>query len=159
MAKKTKSLFVSHDLNARNDSKIIKLRMEHGWHGYGLWWALVEMLGETGDYQLSADYKTLAFGLQSEENIVKSIIEDFNLFVVKDGFFFSKSLRMRMKIKDAERKKKSDGGKKGNEIRWSKETKFLQSSQSTREAERMKSVYGEEVEQDPLRNKTTKYEV
>jgi hypothetical protein len=133
--------------------------MEYGWQGYGLWWALVEMLGETADYQLSADYKSLAFGLQAKENTIKSIIEDFGLFVVKDGFFFSKSLRNRMKIKDAEHKKKSEAGKKGNEIRWKKEEKQPQkTAQELRAEKRMREVYGTEIEQDQIRNKVIKWE-
>jgi len=160
MGKKTKSLFVSHDLNARNDSKILKLRMEHGWQGYGLFWALVEMLGETADYQLPADYKALAFGLQAKENTIKNIIEDFGLFVVRDGFFFSKSLRNRMKIKDAEHKKKSEAGKKGNAIRWKKEEKQPpKTAQEVRAEKRMQDVFGDEIEQELIRNKSTKYEV
>ena len=149
-----KSLFVSHDLNARNDNKIIKLRMAHGWQGYGLFWGVVEMLAESSDYQLPLDYKALSFGLQTEEKVIKNIIENFGLFVIKDEIFYSKTLKQRMKYKDLEHKKKSEGGKKGNKIRWKKEN-----SQNARENERLKNVYGAEVEQDTIRNQVNKYEV
>jgi hypothetical protein len=174
MAKKMKSLFVSHDLNSRNDNKILKLRMEHGWAGYGLFWALVEMLGETTDYQLPTDFKSLAFGLQADENLLRSVIEEFDLFVIKADFFYSKSLRQRMKIKESERKKKSDAGKKGNEIRWDKEREKEQAAQKAqppplqttnskndaRAAQWMRDVFGDdEVEQDQFRNKAEVWEV
>jgi len=158
--KTTKSLFVSHDFNARNDSKIIKLRMEHGWHGYGLFWALVEMLVDTTDYQLPVDYKSLSFGLQAEEKVLQSVIEDFGLFVVKGKVFYSKTLKQRMKYKETERQKKSEGGQKGNEIRWKNHNqKTEQQKANSREEERLKSVYGDEVEQEIFRNSTTTYEV
>jgi hypothetical protein len=129
--------------------------MQYGWQGYGLFWGLVEMLGETSNYQLPADYQSLSFALQIDESTIKSVVEDFGLFVVKDGTFYSKSLKVRMKIRDEEHKKKSEGGKKGNEMRW----KGNQAKPLSREEERMNNVYGEEVEQDTIRNPVHKYEV
>ena len=38
--------YFSHDSNARNDEKVLMLRAKHGWEGYGLYWALVEMMFE-----------------------------------------------------------------------------------------------------------------
>jgi hypothetical protein len=69
-----------------------------------------------------------------------------------------------MKMKEAERKKKSLGGKKGNEVRWKNQNQNLLPSPSqerklSREEERLKSVFGEEVEQEAIRNKPQKWEV
>jgi len=35
---KKEAYYFSHDSNARQDEKIIKLRMKLGWEGYGLYW-------------------------------------------------------------------------------------------------------------------------
>jgi len=36
-----------HDYSARNDEKILELRAEYGWEGYGIFFALVETMCET----------------------------------------------------------------------------------------------------------------
>ena len=161
MIKKTKQKYFSHDANARNDIKLVNLRLKLDFAGCIVFWWILELLFDANDYKLPTNYAAISLILNVETELVRSVVEDFDLFVLdeKRGFFYSKSFNRRMKLINSKSEKCSIAGKKGNEIRWRKETKFLQTSQSTREAERMKSVYGEEVEQDPLRNKTTKYKV
>jgi hypothetical protein len=38
--------YFSHDYNARNDEKIIKLIQKEGWEAYGIYWAVVEKIYE-----------------------------------------------------------------------------------------------------------------
>ena len=38
------------------------------------------------------DYDSLAFGLQCDPKILKQVIEDFDLFVLEDGCFYSRRL-------------------------------------------------------------------
>ena len=44
--------YFSHDANARNDIKIKAMMSRYGYEGYGMYWAIVEMLRETKDYEL-----------------------------------------------------------------------------------------------------------
>ena len=46
MAKET--FYFSHDYNARNDIKIKKLILKHGFCGYGIFWAIIEDLYNKG---------------------------------------------------------------------------------------------------------------
>ena len=39
-----------------------------------------------------SQYDILAYGLQCDPNILKQVIEDFDLFVIEDGCFYSKRL-------------------------------------------------------------------
>ncbi len=116
--KKKEAYYFSHDSNARNDQKIIKLRMKYGWEGYGLYWAIIETLRETNNYRLELDYEALAYSLRAEIETIKSVIEDFYLFVFcDDGYFESASLKRRMAQKDAKILKQKIAGIKGNLIR------------------------------------------
>lgn len=112
--------YFSHDCNARNDDKIIALRMKYGWEGYGIYWAIVEKLRDSSNYTCVKDYNLIAFDLRSDAAKIKSIIEDFGLFAfTEDGkCIYSESLMRRMEIKNDQSKKLSEAGKKGNEIRW-----------------------------------------
>jgi len=109
--------YFSHDSNAHRDQKIIKLRQKHNWFGYGIYWALIEMLRDETNYKLQMDYDAIAFALQTETSIIKSIIEDFGLFVFNNGEFYSESLNNRMLI----REEKSKKARKAAEIRWNKD--------------------------------------
>lgn len=112
----------SHDFNARDDEKIISMRMKHGWSSYGLYWAIIEMLRASHTYKLQTQYDSIAFALQSDKEIIRSIIESFDLFVVDGTTFFSKSLIERMLIKD----EKSAEASKSAKIRWEKYRKNQQ---------------------------------
>lgn len=90
----------SHDSNARNDEKIVALRMKHGWEGYGIYWAIVEKLRESTSYRLSVNFNLLAFDLRTTNEVIKSIVTGFGLFTIEEDYFYSRSLCERMSAKD-----------------------------------------------------------
>lgn len=47
------TFYFRHDYNARNDSKILELRAEFGYEGYGVYWAVIETLAEGSDGMLN----------------------------------------------------------------------------------------------------------
>lgn len=106
-----------HDFNAHNDEKILDLRMDHGMEGYGIYWYLIEMLANAEEYKLSNNYKRLAFTMRTEEGTLKSIIEEYDLFIVENGLFWSNSLVDRMSKLDELKKRRSEAGKKGAEAK------------------------------------------
>ena len=70
----------SHANNARYDSRLIALRSRHGWLGYGLYWALMELLNAADEAIIVADYCALSYELRADEATLQSVIEDFDLF-------------------------------------------------------------------------------
>jgi len=107
--------YFSHDYNARGDEKILKLRIGEGWKGYGIYWAIIEKLYEANGY-LDKDYTTIAFDLQTDEETVHKVVENYVLFEEKNGKFYSKSVLRRLKNK----KEKSDKAKQSAKSRWNK---------------------------------------
>lgn len=110
------AFYFSHDSNARQDEKILKLRAKHGWKGYGIYWAIIEMLRDATNYELETDYNLLAFELRCDEDILHSIINDFKLFIV-NSTFYSSSLKHRMELKE----EKSLKAQKAANKRWAKQ--------------------------------------
>lgn len=110
--------YFSHDSAARDDEKILALRMKHNWEGYGLYWAIVEKLREATDYKLTTDYNLIAYDLRVSSGVIKSIITDFGLFAFSDDEegkrFYSESLMRRMDIKDS----KSKQARRAAQTRW-----------------------------------------
>lgn len=93
MAKDT--YYFSHDYNTRNDSKIKKLLAKHGYLGYGLFWAIVEDLYNNAN-ALPLEYESIAFDLRTNENVIESIINDFDLFCIDKSEFGSTSIERRL---------------------------------------------------------------
>lgn len=113
MAKDT--FYFSHDYNSRNDIKIKKLISKHGYLGFGIFWAIVEDLYNNAN-ALPADYDCIAYELRTTEEVVKSVINDFELFVINDGFFGSSSIENRLN----ERNSKSIKARESANLRWAK---------------------------------------
>ena len=108
--------YFSHDSNARSDEKILELRDVYGWAGYGMFWAIIEMLRDSPDYTLSNSIAMLKQCL----NIDKTLAQEFynhciklELLIENEGRFYSESLMKRMEEIDEKRRKRADAGRKG----------------------------------------------
>ena len=110
-----KKTYFNHDSNARNDYRIIKLRAKLSYEGYGIFWSILEMLFVEENKLCIDDYDTLAFGLQCNPNILKQVIEDFDLFVIEDNCFYSKRLNTQIEdINNKSTKAKENANKRWN---------------------------------------------
>ena len=111
--------YFPHDSNARNSKKLLRLRKKHGAAGYGVYFMLIERLTEEPDFCSDLDYDMLAYELHVRKDLVKSVVENFELFDVKkckDGIskFQSCGLLERMELRGV----RSEAGKKGAAARW-----------------------------------------
>lgn len=121
MAKRIKARFFSHDSNARNDPKIIQVRMKYGMAGYGVYFAILEWLNDVdGHLGFLTDINTIAFELRVPASLVKSIVNDFGLFALtEDGKrFYSESFNRRKALFDSTSKSRSEKARKAAAARW-----------------------------------------
>jgi len=93
MSKET--YYFSHDYNARTDEKIKLLIRKHGLKGYGIFWAIIEDLYNNAN-ALRLDCEGIAFELREDVETIKSVIQDFDLFQIKDNYFGSLSVQDRL---------------------------------------------------------------
>ena len=119
MCKKT---YFNHDCDARNDEKLIALRIRYGAEGYGVYFMLIEMLQAAPGCVLEKDYKALAFDLRVSARRIKSIVEDFGLFTPTDGgkkFYSERLVRYATEV-DESYERYAEAGRKGMKARWNK---------------------------------------
>jgi uncharacterized phage protein (TIGR02220 family) len=102
MGKQT--FYFSHDYNARNDEKIKELIFEHGMEGYGIYWSIIEELYLNANV-LHLKYERIGFELRSDLNRIKSIINDYDLFVFSGENFGSLSVQKRLEEREEKSKK------------------------------------------------------
>jgi uncharacterized phage protein (TIGR02220 family) len=114
------TFYFSHDYNARADEKIKLLIRKHGIQGYGIYWSIIEDLYNNAN-ALRMDCEGIAFDLRVDEKVVKSIIEDFDLFIIEGEDFGSMSVQRRLDERDAKSRKARDSAKK----RWNKDANAL----------------------------------
>ena len=110
--------YFSHDSNARNDEKLLAIRMRFGAEGYGIYFMILERLRDESDNMSIKDYNILAFDFRVSSDKVKSVIEDFELFEFTEDkkYFYSQRMMNNMKIKN----EKSEKARLSAEKRWNK---------------------------------------
>lgn len=115
-----KQKYFSHDSNARNDEKIVNMRMCMGVEGYAIYFMILERLREAEDFMGVKDYNAIAFDLRVDAKDVKRVVEEFGLFqFTEDGkLFYSESFRDRMRIMESKRIKQVEAGKRTAAMRW-----------------------------------------
>lgn len=111
---KKEAYYFSHDSNARHDSKIVKLRRKYGMEGYGIYFAIVEMLREDSAHKRHiSSFEDIAYEIQVDPSTVKSVITEYDLFVIEDDYFYSPRLTRSMKEYNELKNKRMQAGKKG----------------------------------------------
>ena len=73
------------------EQRSAKLRAKLGWQAYGIYLAILQRLRSEKDCTLELDYESLALSFWTDEDNLRAIIEDFNLFVInrQEGTFYS----------------------------------------------------------------------
>ncbi|WP_337623662.1 DUF4373 domain-containing protein [Prevotellamassilia timonensis] len=140
MARKQQTGYFPHDTNARNSSKLIRLRMKHGAEGYGVYFMILERLRDEDGYSSPTDYDMIAFDLHVDTELVRTVVEDFGLFrKSEDGTrFYSSGFLHRMEVKDAERGQRSEAARKAIQARWHRNAEA--------DTERIRTEYGNDTE-------------
>ena len=85
--------------------------VKHGCQGYGIYWTIIEDLYQNAN-ALPLDYDCMAYDLRESSDIIKSIINDFNLFEVGEDTFGSLSVQRRLDKRNEKTLKARQSAKK-----------------------------------------------
>ena len=146
--------YFSHDYNSRQDEKIKRLIMKHGLLGYGIFWAIVEDLYNNTN-ALQMDYERIAFELRVDESIIKSIINDFKLFVFNEDTFGSLSVEKRLN----HRNEKSNKARNSANKRWEKTNNDANALQTQSDSNAIKEIKGNEIKSKEIKIKENKINI
>jgi hypothetical protein len=141
------TFYFSHDYNARNDEKIKMLIRKHGMMGYGVFWAIVEDLYNNAN-ALRTDYDGIAYDLRLHSDIVKSVVNDFDLFEINGDYFGSSSVQARLD----QRNEKSLSARKSASYRWGKKDQDANAMQTLSEGNAIKEIKGKEIKGKEIKN-------
>lgn len=119
--------FFSHDSDAFYDEKIVGMRADYGFESYGLWWFIIERMRKEQDFKL--DYnkkmfrsiKVLTGTTIDVEKFINDCINEYELFVLEEDKFYSRSFLNRMNLMIEKQQKRSEqariAGKRSAEVR------------------------------------------
>jgi hypothetical protein len=133
------TFYFSHDYNARFDEKIKLLIRKHSMLGYGCYWSIVEDLYNNAN-ALRTDYEGIAFDLRITIEQAKSIINDFDLFVIDGDLFGSASVERRLN----ERNEKSAKARESAFNRWNKQKENANAMRTQSDGNAIKEKKGKE---------------
>jgi len=137
------TFYFSHDYNSRNDEKIKFLLRTNGLVGYGLFWAIIEDLYNNAN-ALRTDYDGIAYDYRIDVAVVKSVINDFDLFVFDGDTFGSLSVQKRLDERDSKSIKARESAHK----RWYN----ANAMQSQCEGNAIKESKGKEIKEIKVNN-------
>lgn len=122
---KNRNHYFAHDCNARNRDKLLSVRIEHSAAGYGVYFMILEKLMESPDHTLTRLHDRIAFDLQVPTELVRSVVEDFNLFTFTedDTRYYSEGFNRRMDTFLKNPNQKREAGIKSGEARRKKKEK------------------------------------
>lgn len=124
--------YFPHQYNAHDDEKLQQVIINHGLAGYAVFFLLLEYLGQKKDRVLSKDfYKVLSWNYRIDEDIVRSVVEDYGLFKVSDNHFSSDGLNDRMAALDDKIAKRKAAGALGGLKKAENRSKFVANGQQT----------------------------
>lgn len=106
--------YFSHDANAQDDPKCMQLMDELGVAGYGIFWLLIERLRSEKEFILPYTIvSAYAKRWGTKKDLVEKVINNYGLFIVENGNFYSERLKTSME-------QKSQKAKESISYRWGK---------------------------------------
>lgn len=120
---KKDAYWFSHDSNAKDDPKSMKLIDQLGLEGYGIYWVLIEVLRDQPDFRYPVELlPILARRYNTSGEKMKAVVSSYGLFSVDaDENFFSISLNDRMQILEGYREQRRMAGLKSAASRAAKQ--------------------------------------
>ena len=120
-----KERYFSHDANARVDPKIIKLRMRYGMEGYGIYFAILEMMSLEGEHEMpytDDQFDAIAFDLHTNVPMGEFVAYcvSIGLFVERRGVFWSESFKRRQDEAAEKTARRSESAVKAAAARWNR---------------------------------------
>jgi len=113
--------------------------MKLGYTAYGVYWALIEDL-YNNDNKIIFDLELLAYDFREDESMINSILNDFDLFTIDNGYLSSESIARRLELRDA----KSEQARENVKKRWSKkiqkDTTVIQKDTTVKNSNTLKDI-------------------
>jgi hypothetical protein len=115
------SYYLGLDLNLPQNIKILKLKKELGYSGFGLYIDILLKLAQSKDYKINvADYELLAYEFRLEIQDIKIVVENYGLFCIENNCFYCENVIEKMLNLERKKEAGKKAGKASGEARKNK---------------------------------------
>jgi hypothetical protein len=99
---------------------LVSLLMEESFEGYGMYWAILEVLRDAPEYRYTSDPHVWRYVLHAEDgDKVARVLKNYGLFDRdSDGLLYSPWLTEQLTTYDDTKRKRQEAGKRGAASRW-----------------------------------------
>ncbi len=120
----------THDADMISDKRMLCMVNQLGMEGYGIFWALLEMLCKEDEHKLPIDtIPALAARWETSKAKVETVISKYGLFDIENGaFFYSQELIDDIKAIDDRLQKRKNSAMKAIKTRWEKQKMLAEKS-------------------------------
>lgn len=117
--------YIPHPSNARLAGGLLRLRIDEGAAGYGIYWMILELLRDAPDYKLTTDARALAFAInETDVDRVQRIVNNLALFDRdNDDNLYSPWLNEQLSAYDDKKRKLQEAGRRGAARRYAEKEK------------------------------------
>lgn len=107
--------YIPHPSNARLAGGLLRLRIDEGSAGYGVYWMILELLRDAPEYKITRDPKAIAFAInETDITLVERIVNNLALFDIdNDGNLYSPWLNEQLSAYDDKKRKLQEAGRRG----------------------------------------------
>ena len=107
--------YIPHPSNARLAGGLLRLRIDEGSAGYGVYWMILELLRDAPEYKITRDPRAIAFAInESDVTLVERIVNNLALFDIdSDDNLFSPWLNEQLSAYDDKKRKLQEAGRRG----------------------------------------------
>lgn len=107
--------YIPHPSNARLAGGLLRLRIDEGAAGYGVYWMILELLRDAPEYKITRDPKAIAFAInESDVTLVERIVNNLALFDIdNDDNLYSPWLNEQLSAYDDKKRKLQEAGRRG----------------------------------------------
>ncbi len=107
--------YIPHPSNARLAGGLLRLRIDEGSAGYGVYWMILELLRDAPGYKITSDPKAIAFAINEQDiSLVERITNNLALFDIdSNGYLDSPWLNEQLSAYDDKKRKLQEAGRKG----------------------------------------------
>lgn len=112
--------YFPHPSNARQSAGCVSLLIEEGFAGYGIYWAILEVLRDAPGYRYNPEPKVWAYLLHCADlDQVSRVLRNYELFSIdENGRLFSPWLDEQLGAYDEQKAKLREAGRRGAAKRW-----------------------------------------
>lgn len=149
--------YIPHPSNARNASGLLRLRIDLGAAGYGIYWQVLELLRDADGFSVHYYPRAVAFAInEADVDLVDRVLSEYGLFdVTTDNMLHCPWLDDQMGAYVEKKQKLQEAGRRGAAARYGKDSQAIATPTATPTATNSTAIASNSILPNATQDNTT----